>query len=403
MKHFLRIFVTALSVFISLISFSIIADDSNPVKITAKNRVRDTGFGRSVAISKDGSFIIAGASHEQKRMGGAHIFEKQGASFKSTHIIPDRTVGAFQEFGADVAISGDGKTALVGSPYDSQAGKWSGAVYVYTRSGSQWKSNKIRPRSLRAGDYFGEALSISTDGNLWVAGASRKDIGRRDAGVVYTFSRRGKSWKESMLRHPRPNANDTFGHDVALSGDGSWLAVSAHTAGPVGRFKGQVFLFKRALNRWKLLRRIQPSGLTESAVFGQSLELSNDGSVLVVSAAQQKTTGRVFIYSNVNSSGNPKPDILVPDKDVRFGSVAISGDGDLVLVADTGQSKVKNGGVVYRYKRSRNNWSSDLIRPNSPFKYAGFGGSMAISNDSGSFVVGAMSYDWFGAVFVYEN
>ena len=42
----------------------------------------------------------------------------------------------------------------------------SGAVYIFTRSGTEWSQQAyIKASNAQTGDYFGESISLSHDGN----------------------------------------------------------------------------------------------------------------------------------------------------------------------------------------------------------------------------------------------
>ena len=59
-------------------------------------------------------------------------------------------------------------------------------------------------------------------------GGDRNDNSAADSGAVYVFTRAGTSWNESAyLKASNTNAGDTFGGRTALSDDGSVLVVSA--------------------------------------------------------------------------------------------------------------------------------------------------------------------------------
>ena len=79
------------------------------------------------------------------------------------------------------------------------------------------------PRELA---QFGDAVALSGDGTTLAVGASPEDAGE---GAVYVFARRGDRWvQEARLKASNAGPNDRFGHSVALSADGRTLAVAAY-------------------------------------------------------------------------------------------------------------------------------------------------------------------------------
>ena len=91
-------------------------------------------------------------------------------------------------FGHSVALSGDGNTLAVGTNLeDSNAtgvngnqadnsASDSGAVYVFTRSGSSWSQQAyVKASNTEANDNFGISVALSADGNTLAVGAYGED------------------------------------------------------------------------------------------------------------------------------------------------------------------------------------------------------------------------------------
>ncbi|MEI6043138.1 MAG: FG-GAP repeat protein [Chloroflexota bacterium] len=71
-------------------------------------------------------------------------------------------------FGSAVALSSDGNTALIGA-WGKKIGANSqqGAAYVFTRAGSTWSQQQVLSDTTtgKAGEFFGNAVSLSSDGS----------------------------------------------------------------------------------------------------------------------------------------------------------------------------------------------------------------------------------------------
>jgi hypothetical protein len=127
-----------------------------------------------------------------------------------------------------VALSGDGNTLAVAAYVEDNGGQgirgpelqpflivdyldpWrerqsqaeeSGAVYLYTRSGTTWTQRAyIKGSNTGAGDEFGSAVAVSGDGRIIVVGAHNEDSAARglngnqadnsgdDSGAAYVFT-----------------------------------------------------------------------------------------------------------------------------------------------------------------------------------------------------------------------
>ena len=161
--------------------------------------------------------------------------------------------GVGDAFGYSVALSADGNTLAVGAIGEdsnatgvngNQAGNSSpasGAVYVFSRSGSTWVQQAyVKASNTGADDQFGLSVALSADGNTLAVGARSEDsnaigIGgdqtnnsAGQSGAVYVFSRSGSTWsQQAYVKASNTGASDFFGGQVALSADGNTLAVGA--------------------------------------------------------------------------------------------------------------------------------------------------------------------------------
>ncbi|MCX7800604.1 MAG: FG-GAP repeat protein, partial [Fimbriimonadales bacterium] len=161
--------------------------------------------------------------------------------------------GAGDEFGTRVALSADGNTLAVGARLEdsnatgvngnqsNNSASDSGAVYIFTRSGSTWSQQAyIKASNTEAFDNFGYSVALSADGNTLAVGAPGEDSNATGvngnqldnsasaSGAVYIFTRSGSTWsQQAYLKASNTEAGDGFGFSVALSGDGNTLAVGS--------------------------------------------------------------------------------------------------------------------------------------------------------------------------------
>ena len=146
-------------------------------------------FGYSVSLSSDGSTLAVGSTSEPSGIGGinanetdtgapdsgaVYVFTHSGSDWaQQAHVKPWNTVTRGVLFGYSVGLSGNGDTLGVGT-YDEQQGR--GAVYVFTRNNGKWAQQmRMQGANAEAGDSLGCALAISDDGNTIVAGAFDED------------------------------------------------------------------------------------------------------------------------------------------------------------------------------------------------------------------------------------
>ena len=159
--------------------------------------------------------------------------------------------GAEDWFGFSVALSGDGNTLAVGAMWEGGSGTGvnpasdegamqSGAVYVYRRTGTTWAFEAyLKASNTEAGDWFGWSVALSADGNTLAVGAYEEDgsgtgvnpasdEGALSSGAGYVYQRTGSTWAfDAYIKASNTGTRDEFGLSVALSDDGTTLAVGA--------------------------------------------------------------------------------------------------------------------------------------------------------------------------------
>ncbi|MCP3998593.1 MAG: hypothetical protein GY722_26515 [bacterium] len=152
-------------------------------------------------------------------------------------------------FGSAVDI--DGNTAVIGAIWDDEKGSESGSAYVFMRevhsagpAGESpiWKQQaKLTPADGTAGDRFGVSVGIHED--QIVVGAMKDD--GNDSGAVYLFTRSGSSWTEkSKFRPCDGGLDDGFGFHVALSDD--TVLAGAFSDDDLGSQSGSAYVFEPA-------------------------------------------------------------------------------------------------------------------------------------------------------------
>ena len=207
----------------------------------------------SVALSADGSTLAVGAIGEASAAGAVYVFTRSGTSWSEQAYIMASNTSANDHFGTSVALSADGSTLVVGAFEESSSATGingnqadnsalsSGAVYVFSRTGTSWSQQAyVKASNTNANDYFGTRVALSADGSTLSVGAANEassaagingnqaDNSASGAGAVYLFSRTGTSWsQQDYIKASNTDKGDGFGSGMALSADGSTLAVGA--------------------------------------------------------------------------------------------------------------------------------------------------------------------------------
>lgn len=244
---------------------------SQQAYIKASNPDMSDGFGWAVSLSSNGNTLAVGVDEESSsatgingnqadntasRSGAVYVFTRTGIIWAQQAYIKASNSSSEAYFGEHLDVSADGNTLAVGAPEENSnavgvggdqtnsAASSSGAVYVFTRSGSVWSQQAyIKASNTGANDFFGTIVSLSSDGNILVASAfdedsnavgingDQTDNSAPDAGAAYIFVRDATVWRQqAYIKASNTDALDNFAFSV-ISGDGRTLAVGAPEEG----------------------------------------------------------------------------------------------------------------------------------------------------------------------------
>lgn len=303
-----------------------------------------------------------------------------------------------------VAISSD--LAIVGEPMRTQSSvSNTGAAYAFERSSGAWSSAAaLTPTAYVGGEHLGMAVDI--DGYYAVVGAQNENDGstpNAGAAHVFVYDVGTQAWTVSAkLVASSRNSADSFGSDVAISGD--TIAIGAPGVNGIG----EVVTFERSGASWSRDASIVPTDVFPNDGFGNAVAL--DGNTMVVGCKSQNSgAGAAYIYtrSSATSAWTQEQKITLSGADAssydELGArVAISGDTVAIV---SRRISTSDFGAVFVYTRASGSWSQQaLITP--PTGAAEFADSMALYGDL--LVAGAPDTDLTsgnaeGAAYVFQR
>ncbi|MGO9951244.1 MAG: PKD domain-containing protein [Dissulfurispiraceae bacterium] len=203
-------------------------------KLTDPDNVKGNSFASSVALSGDGNTALINTYNDATKGPGVYVYALSGMTFTLQQELsppqgdPD---SAGPDFGASLAISSNGNTALTSSSLTDSTQNFTevfdpGITYVYTRSGGTWSlQQELTASDGTKLDGFGDGLAISGDGNTALIGAPGKNS---DMGAAYVFTLSGGTWSQQQeLTASDGAANDGFGLITALNDNGTTALISA--------------------------------------------------------------------------------------------------------------------------------------------------------------------------------
>lgn len=358
-------------------------------------------FGQSVSVSADGNTLAVGAPGARLNRGEVFILVRDGAG-RWVHQAAFLASNAeeYDKFGTAVSLSADGNTLVVGAPWEgsaatgvngdqqSNAASRSGAAYVFTRDaeGNWTQEAYLKASNTDPDDEFGSKVVISADGN-WIAVSSireqsnavgvngdQQDNSLLRAGAVYVFSRSNGTWSQhAYVKASNTGYRDSFGADIAISSDGSALAVgasgeSSNATGINGsqdndlrKSSGAVYVFVRdEFDQWVQEAYVKASNPDAGDYFGSGVALSDDGQTLVVSATYESS-----------------------------GATGVNGDQF--------DNSVSDSGAVYVFSKNAGMWSQQAyIKAPVTDAFDRIGGELALSRDGTTLAIGTVFEDGSG-------
>jgi len=307
----------------------------------------------------------------------------------------DSTTNDF--FGYSVALSED--TAIIGAfRVDSEKNKDVGAAYIFVRSNNTWKQQaKLMALDGKGGDTFGGNVAIS--GDTAVIGVIRDDddIKGKDSGSAYIFKRTGSNWsQQAKITAIDASEGDAFGWSIGLSDD--TLVLGAPRDDDKGKDSGSVYVFTRTGDTWKQQTKITAEDGSEGDVFGISAAISGDTILVGADLNEEKgfNAGAAYVFTRSKGVWTQQTKLTANDGaegDIFGVRVALEDNTALISARRDDDSIMGvDSGSAYIFTRSGNTWSQQakLKAPDGAADDR-FGRSVALSGNNA--LIGAMFQD----------
>lgn len=320
-------------------------------------------------------------------------------------------VNSTDQLGKAVAISKDGLTVVAGAPNDSMSSKVAniGTVHVAKHNGTQWQPlvQITSPDTTTTNQFFGTAVAVDDTGTRI---AVSRVMTPTSSCRVYIYAYVSNAWTlEQTIIPPDNYTGMNFGTSLALNSNATTLAIGSPANGGTGS-DSSVYIYTRNGVTWTLQTRVKPSTANSTnSVLGHSVALTSDGNTLVTGDKASGVDGciNIFTRSGTTWSHLQKLSSSNTAKQVSFGdSVSISNDGSVISVGDRSyknNSDVSTGAVVLFTKETTNYTEDRIILASDGTVNDYFGFSQTLSPDGGSLVVGAYGDDQSsGSLYLYQ-
>jgi hypothetical protein len=296
-------------------------------------------------------------------------------------------------------------------------------------------------------DWFGQAISLSADGNTLAVAApgedsnatgidgNQSDNSEDGSGAVYVFQQSNGSWiQQAYVKASNAQDGDNFGWQLDLSSDGNTLAVSAISEDSnattingdendnSANNAGAVYIFSRNSGSWSQQAYIKASNGGSGDYFGYSLSLSADGNTLAVGASGEDSdamgingdpvnndaisAGAAYTFTRTAGTWNQQAYIKASNTNTgdAFGKfLSLSGDANTLAISavkERSNSTTINGnesdnssfdtGAVYVFTQNTGNWTQQAyVKASNAEANDRFGLSLALSDNGDTLAVGA--------------
>lgn len=351
-------------------------------------------FGSSVALSSDGSTLIVGAEYDDvganRDQGSAYVFVRSGFGWTQEAQLTAADGAVSDYFGRSVALSADGSTAIVGAPSDMFAPVPDpGRVYSFVRSGTSWSAqSQFTAAGGGIGDSYGYSVALSADGRSMIAGVPDDQVGvnsyQGSVSGFYQVSNPGGSISAgggmvSLKAVDIDLKGEVSGSSVTLdvAQANRPIDVGTKTAGALGLTAAELDLIA-----------------TDTLVIGSS----SSGNLTVSANLNRNTGGTLALLSgneilvnggSINTAGGGL--YLIANQGIAVSTDIITSGGSVTLSADAdgdGSGGLTVAAAVMAGWLNESKFTADDGAANDSF-----GWSIALSSDGNTAIVGANSDD----------
>lgn len=319
-------------------------------------------FGDTIALSGDGK-TLAVRAYDDPNSGIVWVYRRTMGAWHQEElpILEARQPGS--NFGYSLRLSDDGNTLAVGAswfhvpggPTETRCDPWTceevsahGAVHIFKRNhAGAWRQEALlHAPELRIGQTFGVDLALSGDGRTLVAGSSD---GPNDVTAHYVLRRTASGWQHETVVRPLRTNGRCF--DPALTTDGQrlFLACDFHDVENQTRSGEEIQIRERTAGAWPLTASL-PYSVNHSGPFQFTYSVDRHGRTI---AMREWVDGRpvISIYTpevSDSSSWTLHSRLTEAAPNVPFykfgrGNVVLSGDGTTLVVGDFQESSAGAG------------------------------------------------------------
>jgi uncharacterized protein (TIGR02145 family) len=268
----------------------------------------DVSGGISVSLNNYGNILAIGERQYGQNITGSsdgrvRIFENLAGSWIQWGQSIDAE-GAYDQFGHSVSLDSDGNTVAIGARNNDGNGIDAGHVRVFENTGGFWTQIGNDIDGEAAGDGSGNALSISSDGNIVAIGGEKNDGNGNNSGHVRVYENIGGIWTQIGQDIDGEAADDESGYFVATANNGNIVAIGGQKNDGNGNNSGHVRVYENIGGIWTQIGQ-DIDGEVADDQSGRSVSLSSNGSIVAIGSIFNEgngiQAGHVRVYE-INTS-----------------------------------------------------------------------------------------------------
>jgi len=266
-------------------------------KLIGGGAVGAAAQGSSVRLSSDGNTALIGGFRDNGGIGAAWVFTRsEGIWRQRGNKLGASDAAGSANLGLSAALSSDGSTAIIGGSGDNN---FVGAAWVFVQSGGTWtqQGGKLVGSGASSGALVGDSVALSSDGKTAIIGGDHNDGG----GSAWVFTRTGSGWTQQggALVGTGAVGNPSQGRSVALSSDGNTAIVGGLSD---SNGVGATWVFTRSGGVWNQQgSKLVGGGAGGAIAQGASVALSSDGSTLLIDGG----ASAAWVFTRSFSFGSP--------------------------------------------------------------------------------------------------
>jgi hypothetical protein len=188
-------------------------------------------LGYSISLNSEGNILAIGAPYNDAsgtNSGQVSIYEYNYPSWNQLgQDINGKKLG--DQLGYSISLNSEGNILAIGAPYNDVNGTDYGTVSIYEYTNPSWSQLGQDIKGKNNFDFLGLSLSLNSEGNIVAIGAPyyNNDINTTNSGQVGIYEYTDSSWIQIGQYINGEKTDDYFGNKLSISSNGTIIAIGS--------------------------------------------------------------------------------------------------------------------------------------------------------------------------------